>query len=449
MLDQIRNSSRIFSPQIERSSSTPATALAATLRVLEKSDFRYVVLHGYEGFPEISGGDIDICIEGSATDKLILKLLRDNARELGCQVVSCRNGSVLLAGQNEQGHTFFLKLDLEHDYALNGLRFIAGRDILSMRRKYRDFHVPSPAHELAGYLATMIVKSKFDTARTSRLANLYQSDPTCSEREIARLWSGEERTVLSSALASNDWTQVVLQAPELRKRLVALLNWRSPLVRLADHAKKFYGRLQRLARPQGLSVVVLGPDGAGKSSVTQAIGGPDLMPIFNRSVCWGFVPPLHRLIGRNHGPSSQPHGLPARSLIGSLLKSGYWLVFSVLAHPRTYFMKARGGLVLYDRHFIDILVDATRYRYSGPFWILHTIWRIIPKPDLVVMLDAPVEEIQKRKKELSVEETARQLDAYRILVRALPNGIVINADKPFADVVADLNGQILAYYFKR
>ena len=208
-------------------------------------------------------------------------------------------------------------------------------------------------------------------------------------------------------------------------------------------------RLGRLARPTGLSVVVLGPDGAGKSSVTDAVGGPDLLPVFDRSVCWGFVPPLHRLIGRNHGPSSEPHALPPRSRAGSLVKAGYWLAFSILSHPRTYLMKARGGLVLYDRHFVDILVDATRYRYRGPLWILRAIWSLIPKPDLVVLLDAPAETIQKRKQELTVEETARQLHAYRALVGRLPNGVILDANRPFSEVVDALNRLLLARSMSR
>ena len=112
-------------------------------------------------------------------------------------------------------------------------------------------------------------------------------------------------------------------------------------------------------------------------------------------------------------------------------------------------MKARGGLVLYDRHFVDILVDATRYRYSGPIWVLRAIWALIPKPDLVVLLDAPAEHIQKRKMELTVEETERQLLAYRKLVASLPNGVIIDANKLFSEVVEDLNQLLLNRYLKR
>jgi hypothetical protein len=173
------------------------------------------------------------------------------------------------------------------------------------------------------------------------------------------------------------------------------------------------------------------------------------MPVFERSVCWGFVPPLHRLIGRNHGPSSEPHALAPRTLTGSLIKASYWLVFSCLSHPRTYLMKARRGLVLYDRHFVDILVDPRRYRYSGPRWVLDLIWKIIPRPDLIVLLDAPAAKIQQRKRELTVVETERQLEAYRALVRSLPCGVVLDADRPLDEVIDAVKEQILILRARR
>ena len=429
-------------------SPTVASVLMATLDVLEKSGIPYVVLHGYERFPEISGSDVDICIDRSVSDRWVCKLLEDNAEIIRARVVSCRDGAIVLAGEVARHRPFFLKLDLDRDYALNGLCFVPGPKILAARRKWGTFHVPSPAHLVAGYLATSLIKGKFDSARTNFLSSLYSSDPLGSAKEIACLWPDAERGLLLRALADDQWEQVIASAAQLRTSLIDRLRRKDPYGQLARMFGKLADRLGRLIRPRGLSVVVLGPDGAGKSSVIHAIGGRDLLPVFDRSVCWGFVPPLHRLI-KSQGSTSQPHALPARSLAGSLIKAGYWLVFSFLLHPRTHVMKARGGLVLYDRHFVDILVDAKRYRYKGPSWVLRAIWSVIPKPDLVVLLDAPAEIIEKRKKELSVKEIARQLRAYRKLVEALPNGVIVDANKPFVQVVEALNGVVLECYLKR
>jgi thymidylate kinase len=121
----------------------------------------------------------------------------------------------------------------------------------------------------------------------------------------------------------------------------------------------------------------------------------------------------------------------------------YWFVYSTLDQCRVRFALARSTLVLYDRHFIDILVDPKRYRYSGPKWLLQLIWRVIPKPDLVVLLHAPAEIVHSRKQELPLDETARQERSYLALVRSLENGRIIDATQPLEGVVQALTDVIL------
>jgi thymidylate kinase len=104
---------------------------------------------------------------------------------------------------------------------------------------------------------------------------------------------------------------------------------------------------------------------------------------------------------------------------------------------------ARATLVLNDRHFVDILVDPKRYRYGGPLWLLRLIWRLTPKPDLIVLLDAPPEVLQARKQEVPFDETARQRNAYVSMVAGLENGHLVNAAQPFEHVVNDVGGIIL------
>ncbi|MCA1685043.1 MAG: thymidylate kinase-like protein, partial [Planctomycetia bacterium] len=110
---------------------------------------------------------------------------------------------------------------------------------------------------------------------------------------------------------------------------------------------------------------------------------------------------------------------------------------------------ARFTLVLYDRHLVDTLVDPKRYRYTGPAWLLRLIWRLIPKPDLVILLDAPADVIRSRKQEVPPEETRRQCEAYRSLVGAMPNGHVVDAARPPEQVAADVDGIILRYLASR
>jgi thymidylate kinase len=110
---------------------------------------------------------------------------------------------------------------------------------------------------------------------------------------------------------------------------------------------------------------------------------------------------------------------------------------------------ARSTLVLNDRHFLDIFVDRKRYRYGGPLWLLKLIWRAIPKPDIVVILDAAPEVLQARKQEVSFEETARQCQAYRLLAPTLNNCHLVDATQSLERVVDEVGDVILQHLAMR
>lgn len=138
-----------------------------------------------------------------------------------------------------------------------------------------------------------------------------------------------------------------------------------------------------------------------------------------------------------------------RSLPFSLLRAAYWLVFHLADTLRVRVAMARSTLMFYDRQFIDILVDQRRYRYGGPVWLLHMIGYILPKPDIVIALDASTEIMQARKQELTYEETSRQRVAYTSLVKGLSNGVILDASKPVGQVARDASELIIAHLVDR
>jgi thymidylate kinase len=128
----------------------------------------------------------------------------------------------------------------------------------------------------------------------------------------------------------------------------------------------------------------------------------------------------------------------------------YWFFYYQLHYrPAVRFSLAHSTLVIHDRHLIDAVVDPQRYRYSGPASLIRAIWRSIRQPNLIVLLDVPTEVLQQRKQEVPPEESARQREAYRLLLETMPEGKLVDAGRPLNDVIGSVEAIILSYLTAR
>jgi thymidylate kinase len=187
----------------------------------------------------------------------------------------------------------------------------------------------------------------------------------------------------------------------------------------------------------------MGPDGCGKSLVLNAVRA-EFAPSFRTTRYYHLRP---RFIGRkaaNVGPVTDPHGRPPRGRVASVAKIvDLWLDYTLGYIGRILPGLIRTELVLFDRCFYDLLVDSRRIRYGGHPWLLKTVARMAPGPELVILLDAPPEVLLSRKQEVPPAEVARQRAAYLELARTLPSAVVVNAAQQPENVIHDALSAII------
>lgn len=202
-------------------------------------------------------------------------------------------------------------------------------------------------------------------------------------------------------------------------------------------------RREPLHYRQGLWVAVLGPDGAGKSAAIQQLM-EDLSSHFGEIQRFHFRPMFKRR-ERHSSPVTDPHGKLPRSLPVSILKLLYWFVdywfgYLTVIHPALL----SSTLIMFDRYYDDLLVDPKRYRL--PVSSLHfakLLARLVPRPDLYIVLDVPAELVQRRKAEVSCAESRRQRIAYLQMFHSLPNAFIIDAAEPLDNVTRQMRSVIL------
>jgi thymidylate kinase len=239
---------------------------------------------------------------------------------------------------------------------------------------------------------------------------------------------------------------VSARIPSLRQTLLSKLRRERPLQVLWYWLGTLRRAFKRVLQPTGLMVVFLGPDGSGKSSVIDQVE-QDLAPAFWRTAQYRLRPSQGKSGGN---PVTDPHARPLRGTASSLAKLAFWFADYTLGYTgRTLPQLVRSTFVLFDRYYQDLFVDPARYRYGGPMSLAHMVGRLVPRPHLFIVLDAPPEVLYARKQEVPIEEIIRQREGYLKLARKLPNRHVVDASKPLEAVVAETEEVILDHMAER
>jgi O-antigen/teichoic acid export membrane protein/thymidylate kinase len=436
--------------------SCPASGplLQRVLTLFDQAGIPYCITHGYEKYPHAISSDADLIMPAEVVRNRLAILLNANQTLLGAQIVQwIRQDSdyIVLMGVGESA-VEHLCLDISSRYELCNREFLTCEEILSSRRRRGEFWIPSPQIEFACCLVRRIVKQNLSFAQAERLSQLYSQDPKACAAQVARFFGRAGRELIEVAAISGDWRAVKRRLPTLQSHLLLATAIRHPLSLVVHFWIGQWRRLRRWCRPvHGLHIVFLGPDGAGKSSVIRAIR-EQLGPAFHNTSARSFPPALLNR-GDDLAPiaSTLPHAAPPRSPIASTIRAiCYWLTYQTVGHLFSIRVdRARCCLSLHDRHFVDSLVDPRRYRYTGPKRLLRWIWRITPKPDLLIVLDAPPQIIQARKSEVTLQETTRQCLEYRSLACELPVATVVDTSVTLTQTVRNIASIIINHMAAR
>jgi thymidylate kinase len=225
-------------------------------------------------------------------------------------------------------------------------------------------------------------------------------------------------------------------------------------------------------RRRGLTVALIGPDGAGKTTVARAL--PDRLDAPATYIYMGVnwdagdhLLPTTRLVqavrrargGRDDagGPPPPPGAeVPGSSSprLGRRLAGATWSALALanrLAEESyrqllVWVNVRRGVIVVFDRDFFsdyhahDIAAGATRSparRIHG--YLLEHVYR---KPDLVIFLDAPAAVLHARKGEGTLESLERRRQDYLALASVTPRFVSVDASNSLDDVIADVISEI-------
>lgn len=418
---------------------------------LRKEGVDFLVLRNYAELPYCAGNDLDILINSRqrAEAEAILIL---SARLHGYSLVNRAEFSPVSLFVAHPETRQQLQIDLFTGLEWRGFSILGSEAVLAARQDKGLFFAPHPIHEATLNLLTRLlyhgyVKEKYKPSiRTALL-----TEPGEARRTLAKPFGVQAADDLVACVLAEDWAAIEAESGRWRRQLVIGQLSRSPWQTLSSLLLNARRLVRRFAVPPGLMLVMLGPDGCGKSSVAAGIM-EKLSPTFapGKSGHFHWKPSFFRRGHAHAAPVTDPHGKPPRRPLTSLAYFAFhWLEFVVSGPFRLRPVLFGNGLAIVDRYYHDFFVDPQRYRIDIPSRLLDWAYRFVMKPDLVICLDVPTEVLQSRKQEVPVEESDRQRQAYLELARTLPNAHVVDASRPLDEVVAEVEGIVLDYMADR
>lgn len=429
--------------------TTRSELFRAFIQELHESDIPYCILGAYEQYPQHIGSDVDFMVAPRDLGRLAGVLERVASKTGSKLVQALRHETTacyfVLATIGVNGQTVLFHPDASSDYRRNGRVWLRAEELLNRRRLHRNgFYVPAAEDAFIYYLVKRVDKLNVGNVHIERLRVLYREAPQRCAELIRQRWAEHWAVKIEKAVDIQDISFFEEQCGKLRDQLHAAAPAESPTRRAQQEFREVLRRVQRGIHPTGLFVVVLGPDGSGKSSV-MARAIPEVEGAFRKSARYHLKPGVLRSNTKAGVNVPDPHSKPPRGSITSMLKlaymaADYWIGYAFKVRPQL----VRSTLVVFDRYYHDLLVDPQRYRYGGPKWYARALARILPKPNLWILLDAPPNVLQSRKQEVTFAESARQRDGYLDLVKHLPNAVVIDASQSIEQVAARVSAVVVS-----
>ena len=220
---------------------------------------------------------------------------------------------------------------------------------------------------------------------------------------------------LLASVRDQQWAELADIRPELVR------TWRSShpastLTRFMRRADRARHALTSLRRPTGIAITIIGPDGAGKTTLAEGLR--ERLPFPSRYVYMG--------VWREY-----PWDRWIRFVPGARLTMRMGRLLYRTAQARYH--RTRGRIVLLDRFTYDVLLPSANLDNRGRItaWLVR---RVCTEPELVIVLNAPASLMWERKHEQGIDELERRRRTYLQIAETRDFSVVIDARQAIEQV---------------
>lgn len=396
---------------------------------LDSRGIEYAILGRVDDYPEGIDSDVDFVVSRESLAE-VAALLGEDGVVLGARLLQAvwhETGVCFVLASRDTPHVF-LNVDACADFRRKGHLWVSARQLLQGRRRHSaGFWIPSIPSAFLYYLIKRIDKKEINSAQLAYLRSLYKLDEAECRAAVTERFGEKLSAHLMRVVSTPAKNPTVEELDDYRTSMYTSSVPESFVDRGLAYFAELRRRIDRILRPTGLVIGFLGPDGSGKSTLIESVKR-DVGPAFRGVQYFHLRPGRFFTRKRSGGAVTDPHGMAPRSTIASWLKLALMLVDYTFGYFLSVFPKVRrASLIIFDRYIDDMLVDPQRYRWGGQSLLpLRGATRVVPRPDLWFILDAPASVLQARKQEVSEAVSEQHRQGYLALYRRLDGATVID-----------------------
>jgi thymidylate kinase len=405
----------------------------------EELNIGYCILRNHAKIPWQVGNDVDILVR-SQDYEVMSQAVNRCATKYGWELYQKTDLYFILykfAGDS----WVYLRLDFVNDLECRGLPYFPGDSFINARQQREDgIYILPPTLEFVHLLVHGLFGPNYNKDRylevLSRKLVEGNVDIEQARKYLRSIFPVKATDYIVDCLSKRDVAAIFERTSILWWALLRKNNLGHEWIR--RQINKWWDRVRRTIDPSGLFVVLVGPDGVGKSTTAEVV--TNLLQITHQTVKHshlGFRPhilPTKRELGlENNGNSSMGEQDVSRKSVGvpNLVR----LLYRTSDYILGYFLRirpllVRGGVFIAERYYYDYLVHPSRKGINISDWFIRLLFMFVPKPELMILLHADAAAIYDRRDELDIPEIERQLCELEKMGNTVQHFSKVSTDAP-------------------
>ena len=405
------------------------------LNELNKSSCKYAIIHNSESLEDAISGDIDLAFNKHPI-KVLYPILQDLQKKYNFQIIQCLHYDI--------PHGYYFIIQYKNDYLHLDCLFdpegisryhLSTQYLLENTRSNSKFNYVNCNNEYVYNVIKRSLKGSVTEGHVKRLCDNFPNDG--GTLKILKEWIGSENLEKLKQLTPNDMDTVKSIFTSYKNYIQKSYKTNNGLQYTYGLVYSLIRKMKRFIYPTGIFVVIVGPDGCGKSTINSEATAR-LHRAFRKTWSFHWRPNLLPKLGKSSNSSNFSDNTPSqkskyKGLISYVRFFYYWLDFVLGYWLIVYPKKAQTTFVISERYYIDILVHPERYGFSCPRWFMRIFGVFVPKPDLTILLSADPQKIHDRKPELPVNVIADQINEYSEIISGWGESSIVDTSQSIED----------------